>query len=110
MPREAVMYCAVCERESQSLSPYCERCGFALLNTSDNTSSGVSCCTSCAREASPTEINFCSECGARLAKKNCAAGSERASDWFYPEAYETVNRCVGCSCELEATRKFCRAC
>jgi|GEM_PF-6679638 len=101
------MYCMVCERESQGLTPYCERCGFALV---DDTSGGIDCCTVCAREASPTEVNFCSECGARLEKKISVAGAERASDWLYAEANDAVNRCVGCSCELEATRRFCRAC
>jgi hypothetical protein len=39
-----------------------------------------------------------------------AARNERASEWLYLETNHTVNYCIGCGGEIEAARKFCRAC
>jgi hypothetical protein len=64
----------------------------------------------CLKEADATEVHFCSDCGARLERATPAAWGERASDWSYREASVAESYCVGCGCDIEADRKFCRAC
>jgi hypothetical protein len=101
------MFCLVCECESRAASPYCEFCGYALVEESP---AGAPYCMGCRTMVSAGDAASCAECGTPLKRLAFAAASERADEWGRETQAATPGACLACGGEVAVERQLCAGC
>jgi hypothetical protein len=101
------MFCLVCECESRAASPYCEFCGYVLVEESP---AGAPYCAGCRTMVAAGNAASCAECGTPLKRLAFAAVAERADDWARAPQAGTPGACLACGGEVAVERQICAAC